>query len=130
MGPGTGVGSYLGVHEGPQRIAKGGHTVALQPGMILSNEPGYYKDGEYGIRLENLIVVIPATADNGDGREWFAFETITLVPFDASLIDRSLLNAAEREWLNDYHARVREVIGPLVDPSTAVWLEQATKRIT
>ena len=128
-GTGHGVGSYLGVHEGPQRIAKGGHTVALQPGMILSNEPGYYKDGEYGIRLENLIVVIPAAADNGDGREWFAFETITLVPFDASLIDGSLLNAAEREWLNDYHARVRAVIGPLVDSSTAVWLERATKRI-
>lgn len=128
-GTGHGVGSYLGVHEGPQRIAKGGHTVALQPGMILSNEPGYYKDGEYGIRLENLVVVTPAPTDNGDGREWYAFETITLVPFDTSLIDRALLNAAEREWLNSYHARVREVIGPLVDSSTAVWLEQATERI-
>lgn len=126
-GTGHGVGSYLGVHEGPQRIAKGGHTVALQPGMILSNEPGYYKDGEYGIRLENLVVVTPAPMDNGDGREWYAFETITLVPFDASLIDRALLNAAEREWLNGYHARVREVIGPLVDSSTAGWLKQATK---
>ena len=128
-GTGHGVGSYLGVHEGPQRIAKGGHTVALQPGMILSNEPGYYKDGEYGIRLENLVVVTPAPMDNGDGREWYAFETITLVPFDASLIDRTLLNAAEREWLNDYHARVRVVIGPLVDSSTAAWLEQATERL-
>lgn len=128
-GTGHGVGSYLGVHEGPQRIAKGGHTVALQPGMILSNEPGYYKDGEYGIRLENLVVVTPAPTDNGDGREWYAFETITLVPFDTSLIDRALLNAAEREWLNSYHARVREVIGPLVDSSTAGWLKQATKGI-
>ncbi|MDE0144593.1 MAG: aminopeptidase P family protein [Nitrospira sp.] len=128
-GTGHGVGSYLGVHEGPQRISKGGHTVALQPGMILSNEPGYYKNGEYGIRLENLVVVIPAKMGGGGGREWLAFETITLVPFDASLIDRSLLNAAEREWLNAYHARVREVIGPLVDSSTAVWLEQATERI-
>lgn len=128
-GTGHGVGSYLGVHEGPQRIAKGGHTVALQPGMILSNEPGYYKDGEYGIRLENLVVVIPATTDNDDGREWFAFETITLVPFDASLIDKSLLKTTEREWLNAYHDRVREVIGPLVDSSTAAWLEQATERI-
>ena len=97
--------------------------------MILSNEPGYYKDGEYGIRLENLVVVTPAPTDNGDGREWYAFETITLVPFDTSLIDRALLNAAEREWLNSYHARVREVIGPLVDSSTAAWLEQATKEI-
>lgn len=128
-GTGHGVGSYLGVHEGPQRISKGGHTVALQPGMILSNEPGYYKDGEYGIRLENLVVVTPAATDNDDGREWFAFETITLVPFEASLIDRTLLNVTERDWLDAYHARVREVIGPLVDSSTAAWVEQATKRI-
>ena len=128
-GTGHGVGSYLGVHEGPQRISKGGHRVALQPGMILSNEPGYYKNGEYGIRLENLVVVIPAVTDGRKGREWFAFETITLVPFDASLIDGSLLNATEREWLNAYHARVREVIGPLVDSSTAAWLEQATEPI-
>ena len=128
-GTGHGVGSYLGVHEGPQRIAKGGHTVALQPGMILSNEPGYYKDGEYGIRLENLIVVTPAATDNGDGREWYAFETISLVPFEASLIDGPLLNAMEKEWLNAYHARVREIIGPRVDSSTAAWLQQATKGI-
>lgn len=129
-GTGHGVGSYLGVHEGPQRISKGGHTVALQPGMILSNEPGYYKSGEYGIRLENLVVVTPAATDNGDGRAWFTFETITLVPFDASLIDATLLNATEKYWLNAYHARVREIIRPLVDSSTAAWLEQATERIT
>lgn len=128
-GTGHGVGSYLGVHEGPQRISKGGHTVALQPGMILSNEPGYYKSGAYGIRLENLVVVIPAATDGSEGREWFAFETITLVPFDPSLIDGTLLNTAERDWLNAYHARVREIIGPLVDSSTAGWLEQATERI-
>ncbi len=128
-GTGHGVGSYLGVHEGPQRISKGGHTVALQPGMILSNEPGYYKNGEYGIRLENLVVVILAATGDGAGREWFAFETITLVPFDASLIDGSLLNVTERDWLNAYHTRVRESIGPLVDSSTADWLEQATERI-
>lgn len=129
-GTGHGVGSYLGVHEGPQRISKGGHTVALQPGMILSNEPGYYKSGEYGIRLENLVVVVPATTDSNEGREWFAFETITLVPFDPSLVDGTLLNGTEREWLNAYHARVREIIGPLVDSSTAAWLERATERIT
>ena len=128
-GTGHGVGSYLGVHEGPQRIAKGGHTVALRPGMILSNEPGYYKSGAYGIRLENLVVVVPATTDGNAGREWFAFETITLVPFDPSLIDGTLLNAEEREWLNAYHARVREVIGPLVDSSATAWLERATERI-
>ena len=128
-GTGHGVGSYLGVHEGPQRIAKGGHVVALKPGMILSNEPGYYKSGEYGIRLENLVVVVPAALGGGGKREWFAFETITLVPFDASLIDGTLLNAAERDWLNAYHARVREVIGPLVDSSTAAWLDQATERV-
>ncbi len=129
-GTGHGVGSYLGVHEGPQRISKGGHTVALQPGMILSNEPGYYKKGEYGIRLENLIVVTPATRGGGERGEWFAFETMTAVPFDASLIDGTLLNGAERGWLNAYHAHVREVIGPLVDSSTAAWLERATERIT
>ena len=128
-GTGHGVGSYLGVHEGPQRISKGGHTVALQPGMILSNEPGYYKSGEYGIRLENLVVVVPATMGGNEGREWFAFETITLVPFDPSLVDGTLLNGTEREWLNAYHARVREVIGPLVDSSTAAWLERATERM-
>ncbi len=128
-GTGHGVGSYLGVHEGPQRISKAGHAVALQPGMILSNEPGYYKRGEYGIRLENLVVVGPARRGGRGGRVWFAFETITLVPFDASLIDGTLLNATERDWLNAYHARVREVIGPLVDSSTAAWLERATERI-
>ncbi len=128
-GTGHGVGSYLGVHEGPQRISKSGHAVALQPGMILSNEPGYYKSGEYGIRLENLVVVIPATLNGDNGREWLGFETITLAPFDASLIDGTFLNATERAWLNAYHARVRAVIVPLVDPSTAAWLERATERL-
>ncbi len=129
-GTGHGVGSYLGVHEGPQRISKAVNTVALKPGMILSNEPGYYKSGEYGIRLENLVVVIPVTVNGEGNREWFAFETITLVPFDTSLLDRTLLNATEIDWLNAYHARVREVIGPLVDSSTAAWVHQATEPIS
>ncbi len=127
-GTGHGVGSYLGVHEGPQHIGKTANAVALRPGMILSNEPGYYQSGAYGIRLENLVVVVPARAD-GD-REWLAFETLTLVPFDASLIDETALQAAEIEWLNAYHARVREVIGPLVDASAAVWLRRSTEPIT
>ena len=99
--------------------------------MILSNEPGYYKSGEYGIRLENLVVVIPVKSPvqaSGEGnREWLGFETLTLVPFDASLIDESALAATEVEWLNAYHARVREVIGPLVDAPTALWLDRTTE---
>ncbi len=129
-GTGHGVGSYLGVHEGPERVSKAADTVALKPGMILSNEPGYYKSGEYGIRLENLVVVVPVPVNGEGNREWFAFETITLVPFDALLIDVTLLNTTEIDWLNAYHARVREVIGPLVDSSTAAWLHRATEPIS
>ena len=124
-GTGHGVGSYLSVHEGPQRISRSG-SVALQPGMVISNEPAYYKAGEYGIRLENLVVVVPWTRN----KEWLAFETITLVPFDASLIDVTVLNAAEREWLNAYHARVRDTISPLVDAATAEWVHGATEPLS
>ena len=124
-GTGHGVGSYLSVHEGPQRISRSG-SIALQPGMVISNEPAYYKAGEYGIRLENLVVVIPWNRN----KEWLAFETITLVPFDASLIDVTVLNAAEREWLNAYHARVRDTIGPLVDDATAEWVHRATEPLS
>ena len=125
-GTGHGVGSYLGVHEGPQRIARSSQ-VALQPGMIVSDEPGYYESGAYGIRLENLVVVIPAETGGKGGRSWLTFETITLAPFDPSLIDASALQAGEVEWLNAYHARVREVIGPLVDEATAGWLRRVTE---
>ncbi len=129
-GTGHGVGSYLGVHEGPQRIAGTSHAVALRPGMIVSNEPGYYKGGAYGIRLENLVVVTPVDVGGEGDRTWLTFETITLVPFDPSLIDETALQAMEVEWLNAYHARVREVIGPLVDASTAGWLHRVTEPLS
>lgn len=127
-GTGHGVGAYLSVHEGPQRIAKTG-TVPLKPGMILSNEPGYYPAGEYGIRLENLeIVTGPAEVADGE-RPMLGFETITLVPMDLRLVEPELLTGAERDWLNRYHQRVRSEIGPLVGAAERIWLEHATKAI-
>lgn len=125
-GTGHGVGSYLSVHEGPQRISKLG-TVPLQAGMILSNEPGYYKTGAYGIRVETLIVVTEATDIPGGDRPMHGFETITLAPIDRRLIKPELLTAAEIDWLDAYHARVRTEIGPQVDAKTRAWLEQATR---
>ncbi len=130
-GTGHGVGSYLSVHEGPQRISKAANTQPLLPGMIVSNEPGYYKTGAYGIRIENLIVVQPEEALSKEtGREMLSFETITLAPIDRNLVAAERLDYYEKLWFNDYHARVRETIGPLVDAETARWLEQATAPIT
>jgi len=125
-GTGHGVGSYLGVHEGPQRISKAPASVALQPGMILSNEPGYYKAGEYGIRIENLIVVVLCSDQSNATSEGLAFETLTMVPFDRNLIEVSLLADQEREWINTYHRWVCQAFTPLVDPETRRWLEGAT----
>lgn len=124
-GTGHGVGSFLSVHEGPQRIARTG-TQPLMAGMILSNEPGYYKTGGYGIRLENLIVVRPAEPVPGGDIAMHAFETLTLAPFDRRLIRADLLDPAERAWLDAYHARVLEEIGPMVDGEVLAWLEAAT----
>ncbi len=115
------------MHEGPQRIAKAPNTQPLLPGMIVSNEPGYYKTGAYGIRIENLVVVQPL-ADRGE-RDMLCFETLSLAPIDRTLVDRALLDDDEIAWLNAYHARVREVISPLVDPETAAWLKAATAPI-
>lgn len=128
-GTGHGVGSYLGVHEGPQRISKLAGSIALEPGMILSNEPGYYKTGEYGIRIENLVVVIPSEAEDGAERDMLSFETITLAPIDRALIEPGLLSTDERAWLDSYHARVRETLSPLVSETTRDWLEAATAAI-
>lgn len=128
-GTGHGVGSYLGVHEGPQRIAKAPNSVALRPGMILSNEPGYYKEGGYGIRIENLQVVTEAQPVPGGERPMHGFETLTLAPIDRRLIDRDLLTADERAQLDGYHARVRDVVGPLVSPEVRSWLVGATAPI-
>jgi Xaa-Pro aminopeptidase len=126
-GTGHGVGSYLSVHEGPQRISKAPNTQPLLPGMIVSNEPGYYKTGAYGIRIENLIVVQPEEQEGE--REMFCFETITLAPIDRNLVARDLLDRGEAAWLDEYHARVRTTIRPLVDAETGAWLEQATAPI-
>ncbi|MGA0605057.1 aminopeptidase P family protein [Phenylobacterium sp. VNQ135] len=125
-GTGHGVGSYLGVHEGPQRIAKAPNTVALRPGMIVSNEPGYYKEGEYGIRIENLQFVTPAEPVPGGERPMHGFETLTLAPIDRRLVVAEMLTAEEREQFNAYHARVRETVGPLLDAEVRAWLDEAT----
>jgi Xaa-Pro aminopeptidase len=127
-GTGHGVGSYLSVHEGPQRIAKTG-SVPLKPGMILSNEPGYYPAGEYGIRIENLELVTEAEPVEGGERNMLGFETLTLAPIDTRLVDVSLLTADERDWLNDYHKLVLKMVGPLLDEKTRTWLESVTKPI-
>lgn len=124
-GTGHGVGSYLGVHEGPQRIAKWPNTVALQPGMILSNEPGYYKTGAYGIRIETLQVVTAPEEIPGGDKPMLGFETLTLAPIDRNLIEPNLLSPDERAWLNTYHARVLDEIGPLVSAEVGAWLASA-----
>ncbi|WP_419254940.1 aminopeptidase P family protein [Caulobacter sp. ErkDOM-YI] len=122
-GTGHGVGVYLGVHEGPQRISKAPNTIALQPGMIVSNEPGFYKDGEYGIRIENLEVVMPAEDIAGGERPMHRFEALTLAPIDRRLIDKALLSAEEVAQFDTYHARVLKEIGPRVEPEVRAWME-------
>ncbi|MHB8284151.1 MAG: aminopeptidase P family protein [Caulobacteraceae bacterium] len=124
-GTGHGVGAYLSVHEGPQRIAKAPSTVALRPGMIVSNEPGYYKTGAYGIRIEVLQVVTPASQVEGGERPMLGFEVLTLAPHDRRLIVADLLSGEERDWLNAYHGRVLAEIGPLVEPEVKAWLAEA-----
>ncbi|HUB84898.1 MAG TPA: aminopeptidase P family protein, partial [Rhizomicrobium sp.] len=130
-GTGHGVGSYLSVHEGPQNISKKPIYQPLMPGMICSNEPGYYKEGEYGIRIENLVVVSDAKPIPGGDpdRKFMTFETITFAPIDLNLVEPSLLNKDEREWLNAYHAETRAKLSPLVDDETRQWLEHATRAI-
>ncbi len=124
-GTGHGVGSYLSVHEGPQRIAKVSSPQALLPGMILSNEPGCYVAGAYGIRIENLIVVTPPAPIAGGDREMLGFETLTLAPIDRTLIDVALLSPSERAWVDAYHARVARDVGPKLEPEVRAWLEAA-----
>ena len=128
-GTGHGVGAFLAVHEGPQRIAKptggqAGTDQELMAGMILSNEPGYYKTGAYGIRIENLVLVEERDIKDAEG-DWLGFETLTLAPIDRRLVDRSLLTGEETAWWNTYHARVREVIDPQVEGEVKAWLEEA-----
>ena len=120
-GTGHGVGTFLGVHEGPQSVAKKAPWVPLQPGMILSNEPGFYVEGEYGIRIENLVVVRDSAM-----KSMLEFETLTLTPIDRSLIEPSLMSEAEIAWLDDYHDRVWETLSPLLSEADAMWLREAT----
>jgi Xaa-Pro aminopeptidase len=127
-GTGHGVGSYLSVHEGPARISKLG-TTPLKRGMILSNEPGYYKTDAYGIRIENLELVV-GTDIQGSEKPVNAFETLTFAPIDRRLIDVNMLDAAELKWLNDYHAKVAKIVRPqLDDNATKLWLDEATAEL-
>ncbi|WP_025053371.1 aminopeptidase P family protein [Sulfitobacter noctilucae] len=127
-GLGHGVGAYLSVHEGPQRLSRIS-TVPLRPGMILSNEPGYYREGAFGIRIENLLVVrdAPALPGGDDHRAMLHWETLSFAPIDKRLIDPALLDPAARDWLNTYHAEVARKIGPRVSPATKLWLDAATE---
>jgi Xaa-Pro aminopeptidase len=128
-GTGHGVGVYLSVHEGPQRLSRAS-TVPLEPGMILSNEPGYYREVAFGIRIENLVVVIEAPyLEGGDDRAMLSFETLTWAPIDRRLIVTHMLAPWERNWINSYHAEVLARIGPLVDDATADWLRAACAAI-
>jgi Xaa-Pro aminopeptidase len=124
-GTGHGVGSYLSVHEGPARISKLG-TTPLKRGMILSNEPGYYKADAFGIRIENLELVVAAEIAGAE-KPMNAFETLTLAPIDRRLIDLKMIGSTELTWLNDYHARVRREVRPHLDEATKLWLDAATE---
>ncbi|WP_078083058.1 aminopeptidase P family protein [Microbulbifer mangrovi] len=124
-GTGHGVGSFLSVHEGPQRIGKANTNVPLEAGMIVSNEPGFYLAGEYGIRIENLIFVKSSPEHSG----FLEFEDLTLAPIERQLIEPGLLTQSERTWLNQYHQKVRETLMPLVDEKTQAWLEEVTRPI-
>lgn len=128
-GTGHGVGSYLSVHEGPQTISRMGMTV-FEPGMIVSNEPGFYKEGSYGIRIENLVLVTPAEKISGGDRQMMGFETLTLVPIDLKLLAPKMLSFDEVAWLNEYHRCVHEAIAPQLQKSERDWLVSATRAIS
>jgi Xaa-Pro aminopeptidase len=130
-GTGHGVGSFLSVHEGPQRIAKitgaqAGSDQELLPGMILSNEPGYYKEGAYGIRIENLVLVEKRAIEGQEG-DYLGFETLTFAPLDKALVEVSLLTREERDWWNAYHADVHRILAPQLDGAALAWLEEACR---
>src|SRR6185312_262004 len=124
-GTGHGVGAFLSVHEGPIGISPR-YTTPLEPGIIISDEPGYYKDGAYGIRIENLVMVVESRIGAG---KFLEFETLTLAPIDTRPIDMSLMTPAERDWLNAYHARVFKEISPHLSGEARIWLKEATKAI-
>jgi Xaa-Pro aminopeptidase len=121
-GTGHGVGTCLGVHEGPQRISKMSNC-ALKPGMILSNEPGYYKNGEYGIRIENLMLVIE------NNNKFLSMETLSLAPVERNLILSKMLSSDEKSWLNSYHQKVYKKISPFLEKNEKIWLKRKTALI-
>ena len=127
-GTGHGVGSYLSVHEGPQSISPVRCVgIPLEPGNILSNEPGFYKEGAFGIRIENLVLVVEDRQHSDAEDTWLGFETLTLCPIDKRLVEPDLLTDAEREWLDGYHVRVRDALSPHLEKADAAWLERATR---
>ncbi len=125
-GTGHGVGSYLSVHEGPASLSRAGRMTPLAAGMILSDEPGYYEPGAYGVRLENLLLVRPASLPQAK-KPFLGFEVLTLAPFDRRLLDPALLDPSERAWLDAYHARVLEAVGPALDPADRAWLAEVCR---
>ncbi len=127
-GTGHGVGCFLNVHEGPQRISKRGGDAQLAVGMVVSNEPGYYKSGEYGIRIENLVAVSPRRKGE-NGKAYFGFDTLTCVPIDTRLVEASMLTVEEEQWLNAYHAWVESQLRPLLDDAPAAWLHERCKPV-
>jgi Xaa-Pro aminopeptidase len=132
-GTGHGVGSYLSVHEGPCGISPLSTTVPLEPGMIISNEPGYYKEGAYGIRIESLVTVVDTGKTDKDGKALLAFKTLTMAPIDRNLVEPALLTSDELKWLNDYHAEVKKNLSPLLaklDPAAAAFLDKATEPLS
>lgn len=128
-GTGHGVGHFLSVHEGPQRIGKNSNNVALLPGMVLSNEPGYYRADAFGIRIENLVEVRPCASLEGAERETYEFHALTLIPIDSRLINKQLLNDNELAWFNTYHQRVRDTLSPLMQGEELAWLLRVTEAI-
>jgi Xaa-Pro aminopeptidase len=132
-GTGHGVGAFLSVHEGPQRIAKGtggqaGTEEPLAAGMFLSNEPGYYKVGHFGIRTENLVLVEEREIAGAEGR-YLGFETLTFAPIDRTLVDTDLMTRDELRWWDDYHAQVLEIVGPQLEGDVKAWLEDCCKSL-
>jgi Xaa-Pro aminopeptidase len=125
-GTGHGIGSYLSVHEGPTGLSRAARPIPLAAGMILSNEPGFYAPGRWGIRLENLVLVVDAPFE-GAAKPFLGFETLTFAPFDRRLIEPELLTPAERSWIDAYHARVAHEVGPLLDPADRMWLAAACR---
>ena len=127
-GTGHGVGSYLSVHEGPVSLSRLARPIAIEEGMVLSDEPGFYLPDHYGIRLENLLLVRTAELPNAS-KPFLRFETLTLAPFDTRLLDAALLDPGEKAWLNAYHGRVLQVVGPALPPETQAWLAQACREV-